>query len=234
MHDLQLEAGFINGIHSSDDEDCKKYYGKEMRRHKKKVGNHLCLTANNPSVDTLMYLLGPKLTWEAWRAGMTNDSGSLVLLFVFDVSCAAGLDEDVPRLFTCCTLEYTITLRGDTLRGEAPSINTLEDTMNLWTVGTMSEAVVSSGFQPCNHGIVGPFQGARHLSFRNPMSYFFHSESSDLLELAYFPFTKFGYLRFYYSVLRMSKAKAAAVDKGLGEISERLQILPVVNTGKVL
>lgn len=232
IHGLQLEAGFIDGIHCSDDEDCQKYYGKEMKRYRKKVGKHIQPAIDTPTVDLAVYPLGTKPTWEAWKAGMFNNPKLLVRPFVYDEAWAEALDEEAAGLFIRFTIEYLSTLREDALRGEVPPIILLEDAMNLWTIVTMGETVVSSGFQPCNHGLVGAFQGARHSSFRDQMSYFFPSESAEHLGPAYLPFIKYGYLRFYHQV--QTTNRAATVEEDLSEIFDRLQILPVVNAGRVL
>ncbi|KZP12222.1 hypothetical protein FIBSPDRAFT_985742 [Athelia psychrophila] len=236
IHGLQLEAGFIEGMDADDDEDCTKYYSKEMKRYKKKVGKHLTLPVNNPTVDLAVYPLGPKPSWEQWKAGMSSNPGLLVRPYVFDEIWAAGLNEDSTGLFKSFCREYVTTLRDDALRGEAPLPDTLEDAMNLWTVKIMGETVVSSGFQPSNHGVVGPFQGARHLSFSDQMFHFFPPSGSLALSepSVYSPFAKYGYLRFYYQTLGRSDVDAADVDRSLGEIFERLQVLPIVNPGKTL
>ncbi|KZP07505.1 hypothetical protein FIBSPDRAFT_965606 [Athelia psychrophila] len=236
VHGLKLDAGFIDGMHATDDEDCMKYYSKEMKRYKKKVGNHLRLAVNNPTVDLAIYPLGTKPSWEEWKAGMSSDPGVLIHQFVFDESWAAGLNEVATGLFKRFCREYISTLRDDALRGEAPLADTLKDAMNLWTVKTMGETVVSSGFQPCNHGVVGQFQGARHLSFSDQMLHFFPpSDSPALLQPSvYYPFAKYGYLKFYYQSLGRNDTDAAMVDGSLGEIFERLQILPIVSPGKTL
>lgn len=98
----------------------------------------------------------------------------------------------------------------------------------------MRKIVVSSGFQPNNHGLVGSFQGAKHLGFREQMSFFFPASDPELSKSAYIPFIKYGYLKFYHQVQQLSEEKSAAVERGLQEIFQRLQILPVVNAGKLL
>lgn len=234
LHGLQLERGFVDGIHPSDDEECEKYYNKDKKRYWKRVGKHIKRPLLNPTVDLALYPLGPKPTWEEWKAGISQNPAQLVNTFFYDETWGANLEEQAAGSFTRFTREYLTTLRDDALRGGAPRIDNLKDSMQVWTVETMSETVVSSGFQPSNHSLSGAFQGARHISFRDQMSHFFPNSSQDLSESAYAPFAQYGYLKRYHRLQLTSQDEGAALEASLGDIFERLQILPVVNPGKLL
>ncbi|KAF7968838.1 hypothetical protein HWV62_29196 [Athelia sp. TMB] len=233
IHGLKLEAGVIEGIYHTDDDLCLKYYGIEKKKYQKKIGKHIRAPLN-PTVDAALYPLGMKPSWQAWKAGMMSDALGLVRMFTYDEAWGDTIEEDASGLFKRFSSEYMITLKEEALRERPPVIETLKDAMEVWTVKGMRKIVVSSGFQPNNHGLVGSFQGARHLGFRDQMSFFFPASDPELSKSAYIPFIKYGYLKFYHQVQQLSEEKSAAVERGLQEIFQRLQILPVVNAGKLL
>lgn len=99
--------------------------------------------------------------------------------------------------------------------------------------------MISAAFIPNNHGVPGSVKGAKNLSFKEQLSYFFPDSFDGIVTSVWSPFVRVGYLRTYYLTQEeglpdVSQYEIQLLKEELVYIFEELQCLPVVVPGKQL
>lgn len=231
LHSLDFHGGFIDEIEPADDKACTAYYEKNVKAAKRKtvpIPNRL------QYVDPADFPLGKTPSWAEWQQGIAQDPSRMVRSWDQDILWEESLPDLSVSLFVRFTREYISSLRAEMLMAGPPPVGDLNDAMKIWTIRGMARVVLNPFFTPSSCDVTGKVPGAKEKAFRDQVENFFPLYRPGLKKSVWSPFLKVGYLHRYHRIRREEGTDPRVVQKGLADIFNQLQCLPIVVPGKQL